>query len=156
MKTYDIYARYADSSEAATAHGAEFEQDGFNAADALTRFIGSDDYRYHVGQSEKEHGPVRELAAIEEGWEDASISSASAYPCGDSTWELHLYDSDGADTALTLPPTEFVSITDAAEILGVTRQRVHQLLKSGQLHGRQIGEAWMACRYNVEERAGLR
>ena len=156
MKAYDIYISYADSDEAANAHGADSEQAGHNAADAVARFIASDDYAYHVGSGERDHGHVREVAAVDEDWEGAAVTSASAFPCSDGTWELHLYDADGNDEAITLPPTEFLSITDAAEVLGVTRQRVHKLLTNGRLHGRKVGEVWTVCRYSVEARAGLR
>lgn len=44
------------------------------------------------------------------------------------------------------------SITEAAEILGVSRQRVHQMLQAGQLNGHKVGNAWAVYRYSVEGR----
>jgi excisionase family DNA binding protein len=44
------------------------------------------------------------------------------------------------------------SATEAAEILGVSRMRVNQLLNEGKLEGRKIGNAWQVYRYSVENR----
>ena len=32
-----------------------------------------------------------------------------------------------------------LSITDTAQVLGISRQRVHQLLVAGKIHGERIG-----------------
>ena len=42
------------------------------------------------------------------------------------------------------------SITEAAGILGVSRQRVHQLLQAGKLDGYKVGNTWSIYRYSVE------
>lgn len=44
------------------------------------------------------------------------------------------------------------SITEAAGMLGVTRQRVHAMLKAGKLHGRKIGNTWSVDIASVENR----
>ena len=44
------------------------------------------------------------------------------------------------------------SATEAAEILGVSRMRVNQLLNEGRLDGRKVGHAWQVYRYSVENR----
>lgn len=44
------------------------------------------------------------------------------------------------------------SITEAAENLGVSRQRVHAMLKAGQLEGRKIGNTWAISRDSVAKR----
>lgn len=44
------------------------------------------------------------------------------------------------------------SITEAAEMLGLSRQRVHILLQNGQLEGRKVGNAWIINRDSVEHR----
>lgn len=35
--------------------------------------------------------------------------------------------------------TDFLSVTQAAQVLGVTRQRVHDLIKNGQIVARKLG-----------------
>ena len=42
------------------------------------------------------------------------------------------------------------SITEAAGILGISRQRVHQLLQAGKLDGHKVGNTWNIYRYSVE------
>lgn len=44
------------------------------------------------------------------------------------------------------------SATEAAEILGVSRMRVNQLIHDGQLDARKVGNAWQVYRYSVENR----
>lgn len=44
------------------------------------------------------------------------------------------------------------TITEAAGILGVSRQRVHVLLQNGQLEGHKRGNSWFIYRYSVENR----
>jgi excisionase family DNA binding protein len=51
-----------------------------------------------------------------------------------------------------LPP--LVSVTEAAELLGVTRQAVLQRLESGSLPGTKVGNAWVVLRAAVEHAAG--
>ena len=47
---------------------------------------------------------------------------------------------------------DVVSATEAAEMLGVSRMRVNQLLNESKLDGRKVGNAWQVYRYSVEER----
>ena len=44
------------------------------------------------------------------------------------------------------------SITEAAGILDVSRQRVHAMLKSGILEGHKVGNQWSIYRWSVENR----
>lgn len=44
------------------------------------------------------------------------------------------------------------SMTEAAGILGVSRQRVHAMIKAGQLDAHKVGNAWNIYRYSVENR----
>ena len=44
------------------------------------------------------------------------------------------------------------SATEAAEILGVSRMRVNQLIHDGQLDARKVGNAWQVYRHSVENR----
>lgn len=47
---------------------------------------------------------------------------------------------------------EYYSATEAAEILGVSRMRVNQLIHDGQLDARKVGNAWQVYRRSVENR----
>jgi excisionase family DNA binding protein len=49
---------------------------------------------------------------------------------------------------------DLVGTTEAARMLGVSRQRVSQLLLSGQLEGRRIGYGWMIPRASILRRLG--
>lgn len=44
------------------------------------------------------------------------------------------------------------SITEAADILGITRQRVHVLLQGGKLDGCKVGNTWIVYGDSVEKR----
>lgn len=44
------------------------------------------------------------------------------------------------------------SVTETAQMLGITRQRVLALLKSGKLEGEKVGTTWSIYRYSVENR----
>ena len=46
------------------------------------------------------------------------------------------------------------TITEAAEILGVSRQRVHKMLQDGKLEGYKRGNSWFVYYYSVEKRKG--
>ena len=45
-----------------------------------------------------------------------------------------------------------MTVHEAAEALGVTRQRVHALLKDGAIIGRKSGGTWLIDRASVERR----
>lgn len=47
---------------------------------------------------------------------------------------------------------EFVSASQAAQMLGVSRQRVSQLLHAGQLEGTRVGHSWLIPKAKVEAR----
>lgn len=49
-----------------------------------------------------------------------------------------------------------ISLTEAAEMLGVSRQRVHILLQNGQLDGFKVGNSWNVYRESVENRISNR
>jgi len=142
MTSYDIYTGF--NNDEATAKSATFEYDGMNPADALTKFV-ADEYAIAEARGLHEDETLTELTAFDDDM------SASVYPLEDGTWELHIY-IDETDTAITIPATEYVSLTDAADILGISRQRVHVMLKSGQLNGRKVGSTWIVSRQSVEKR----
>ena len=45
-----------------------------------------------------------------------------------------------------------VSVQEAADLLGVNRQRVHQLLDGGKLEGAKVGGTWIVDRASVDRR----
>ena len=45
-----------------------------------------------------------------------------------------------------------VSAVEAAEMLGVSRNRILQLCSSGQIEGRKMAGAWIVSKASVEER----
>ena len=47
---------------------------------------------------------------------------------------------------------DLVSTTEAAEMLGITRQRVTQLIRNNQLDGMMVGGRWLVDRASVEAR----
>lgn len=140
MKQYDIYV--GTNGEEATSHGAEFVHEGYNPADALTGFVANSGAMQMLHRDTPDFD---ELAAFD------GEMSAMLYPLEDGSWELHIL-TDEADTVVTIPPTEYVSASDAAEMLGVTRQRVNVLASKGKLNGEIVGNTWMIARASVETR----
>ena len=140
MKQFDIYVSF--DGEEATSHGAEYVFCGYNAADALTRFVADEDA---IDELRHDHLDFDELAAF-----DGELS-ASLFPLDDGSWELHIHHGF-TDDVITIPPTEFVSVTDAADMLGITRQRVQTLVVNGKLNGHMVGSTWMITRASVEKR----
>jgi excisionase family DNA binding protein len=57
---------------------------------------------------------------------------------------------DGIETELS--ERGVVSATEAAELLGVSRMRVNQLLNDGKLDGFRVGKTWTVYRDSVERR----
>ena len=45
-----------------------------------------------------------------------------------------------------------ISMTEAAEMLGISRQRVHVLLQNNQLEGFIVGNTWNVYTNSVQER----
>lgn len=52
------------------------------------------------------------------------------------------------DNISRMPP-DFVSVSQAAEMLGVSRQRVLAIIASGLLPAQRLGHAWMIKRRDV-------
>lgn len=48
--------------------------------------------------------------------------------------------------------SSIISLTEAAEMLGVSRQRVHVLLQNEQLDGFMVGNTWCIYHDSVEQR----
>ena len=70
--------------------------------------------------------------------------SVNVYVDGDilGSWEL-------------LTDDLYMSITEAAEVLGVTRQRVFAMLQADVLSGHKIGGTWAVSKASVEKRLGV-
>lgn len=49
----------------------------------------------------------------------------------------------------------FVTVPEAAEIIGVTEGRVRQLLKSGDLDGQKLGRDWVVPKGEADRFAAL-
>ncbi|MEZ5427278.1 MAG: helix-turn-helix domain-containing protein [Pyrinomonadaceae bacterium] len=45
---------------------------------------------------------------------------------------------------------KLLSVTEAAEILGVNRQRTHQLIKDGRLNAQMVGSQWVIKESDLE------
>lgn len=156
MATFDIYTGY--NGEEATGHGAEFVFDGMNPADALAKFVADYDLMRSIRDAAK--GELTSITAFDDDF------VASVYPSEDGTFELHLY-IDEADIEVTLPATprlataaemgldlnEWISVAEAAEILGVHRNRVLQLANDGSLDAHKVGQRWNISKVSVESRA---
>lgn len=47
------------------------------------------------------------------------------------------------------PSGKHYSVTEAAKILKISRQRIHQLIKQGRLEAKRVGEYWVLFSLNV-------
>jgi len=61
--------------------------------------------------------------------------------------------SDALRSSVEKFATEWISTSEAAEILGVSRIRVNQLIKEGQLVAERVGNRYCIEKASVEERA---
>ena len=52
----------------------------------------------------------------------------------------------------TLDWERLLSVQEAADMLGVNRQRVHQLLDKGALEGYKVGGTWIVDKESVRKR----
>ncbi|OYO16651.1 DNA-binding protein [Enemella dayhoffiae] len=68
-----------------------------------------------------------------------------AEPCGLEVLTTELYDRLGG---FTLMP-DLVSISEAAEQLGISRQAVLQRIESGRLPASKVGSAWVIASANL-------
>lgn len=46
---------------------------------------------------------------------------------------------------------DLLSLTEAADLIGITRPAAHQALMEGRLRGRRVGNAWILRRRDVEQ-----
>ena len=73
-------------------------------------------------------------------------------------WDYAIIAFDSGETVVVEREArgDVCSVTEAADILGVSRQRVHAMLQSGILGGRKVGKTWNVDRASVERRAHTR
>ena len=80
---------------------------------------------------------------------------------GFDNWDYAILSDDDGETIATVyrdgaivddAHDDVVSITEAADMLDVSRQRVHAMLQSGKLEGRKVGNTWSVYRDSVENR----
>ena len=108
-------------------------------------------------------GKLRRLFVGEEGEARDLLNSSYLNPDGLYGEPFYRLKVIGGDDALAYFKGEvheledergLYSITEAAGILGVSRQRVHALVKAGQLDARKVGNTWSVYRHSVEARMG--
>lgn len=76
---------------------------------------------------------------------------------GHSPYALEVLPAgDFHERIASTPVPELLSVTQAAEVLGVTRQRALQLASGGQLEATKVGDTWVLPRAAVEARAAAR
>ena len=118
MDRHEIYTSY-DENGTPSDHGHEYEVEGLNALDAIVRAVCDPGI---LADMERTHG-TRALAL--DASDDDMCAAAYAVPQG---WEVHV-QVDGQDIAFTIAlGAHPMSVRQAADVLGVNRQRVHQLL----------------------------
>jgi excisionase family DNA binding protein len=83
-----------------------------------------------------------------------AIALVEAQTNGRKVLAIEVMPTDEFDRRLGMQPIpELVSVTEAAEILEITRQRVLQLVEAGQLPAERVGNAVVIPRLAVEMRA---
>lgn len=128
----DWYALYSNAKPFAGFEGTYLNDDYGNIP-----WASGDDLRHDL-----------ELLEAREGDEVARFAEAIR-------WEISKRKARAEAFKRDLPwlfDDEVVSATEAAEMLGVNRARVNQLLNSGQLEGCKVGNTWQVYRYSVEAR----
>ena len=55
-----------------------------------------------------------------------------------------------AGTEITLGTLDLLSMTEAAELIGISRPATHQALKEERLRGQRVGNAWVVARSDAE------
>lgn len=126
---------------------ASWDTEGINADwYAIDSYTPSDGaiYRLYVGTLEDATEMMRQYAEPAETW-------------GAPFHRMSLITPEAAkcfmeDEQEELDERSAYSISEAAGILNVSRQRVHAMLKAGQLEGQRDGNRWKIYRYSVESR----
>ncbi|WP_375479668.1 helix-turn-helix domain-containing protein [uncultured Jatrophihabitans sp.] len=100
--------------------------------------------------------PAKDMSqAVTTGWR-LLLSAAGALEPG-SFRVLPTDDYDREVEAVDLAPLpSLASVSEAAEIIGVSRQRVQQLIDAGQLRAVKAGSTWAVPRLEVEQIADAR
>lgn len=110
-------------------------------ADDVMGDKGAEDYPFDTVETARE-------ALLAGGWEsaDGMVYRRENYPTSGETAIAMVRLCGKRDD-------EKISVLDAVEILGVSKERVCQLCKAGQLDAQIIGGAWIIDAASVRERA---
>jgi excisionase family DNA binding protein len=68
-----------------------------------------------------------------------------------TTFNLDRYSSRVANPYRDRLIPDLVSLAEAADIMGVSRQAAHRMVIKGQLHGAQVGGTWVFRKAVVEQ-----
>lgn len=93
--------------------------------------------------------------AMSTGWRLLIGTAGTLEPKSFRVLTTEDYDREIDRINLT-PLPSLVSVTEAAGIIGVKRQRVQQLIDTGQLQAVRAGSTWALPRYAVEQVAAYR
>lgn len=115
--------------------------DSYNPNDGVSR-------RMFVGTPEDAAMLMRESYAV-----PSEFAKSNYYRCSAISSEAARAYFEGTVYELESERGAY-SITEAAGILNVSRQRVHKMLETGKLEGRKVGNTWTVYRYSVEARLG--
>lgn len=110
--------------------------------------------RYHLGITSGVDDRVALNLTVDSKTLDAAIDTALDAICIDwqeTPYALAGMPTDEHDRRVRVEPVMLGS-ADVAEALGVSPQRVRQLLDSGKLPGRKVGRDWLVTREAVEQR----
>jgi len=140
MEKFDIYA--GNDEIEATACGPIWSYEGLNPADALMRFRQDERFAYEIRSLDDK---VTNITAYN------GEMNAVLWFDSDGSMELHLYIGD-SDIAITLPPMDYMSVSDAAWELDVNHYRVRQLIESGKLNARKVSGDYIVSCASVESR----
>lgn len=59
------------------------------------------------------------------------------------------HDHDDQDQSRTLTPTDVLSTSEVAALLGIPRSTVHELARRGDLPARRVGRRWLFIRDRI-------
>lgn len=113
---------------------------------------------WHVAVGRSASGRIEAVLSIpSENLKQASLTALSLLSQSSGLPDavgLNVLRSDEYDKINGLAPVPpLVSVTEAAIILGVTRQRVLQMIHDERLHGIKVGNGWALLRTEIDNRA---
>lgn len=78
----------------------------------------------------------------------ALLSSHDSFPDVAKLSAMRSSEYDKMHGFTPVPP--MLSVTEAAALVGVTRQRILQMIKEGTLHGVKVGNSWALTRAEID------